>query len=87
MAGILYILQGENGRRYIGSTSDLARREEQHHQGQTWTTQRLKNFNLVFSQEYPTLKEARRVESKLKKLKRKDYITKIIKDGFIKMKP
>jgi len=45
-------------------------------------------FELVFKKkEYKTILEARRVEYKLKKLKRRDYIANIIKDGFIKMKP
>jgi hypothetical protein len=41
---------------------------------------------LAFSQEYQTLREARKIERKLKRLKRKDYIEKIIKDGYIKIK-
>jgi len=40
---------------------------------------------LVLSQEYATLLEARKIENRLKKLKRKDYIEKIIIDGYIKM--
>ena len=43
--------------------------------------------HLVFSQKYENLNDARSVERKLNKLKRKDYIKKIIKDGFIKMRP
>src|SRR4051812_17482778 len=84
--GFVYILKSETGRYYIGSTSDLKRRQAQHLQGQTWTTQRFKNPVLVFSQKYPSLEIARKVETKLKRLKRKDYIEKIIKDGFIKVK-
>jgi len=44
-------------------------------------------LRLVFTQEYNTLNEARSVERKLKKLKRGDYIEKIIKEGYIKIKP
>ena len=40
---------------------------------------------LVFKQVYPTLLDARHTEARLKKLKRRDYIEKIISDGFIKM--
>lgn len=86
MPGFIYILQDEKGRYYIGSTNDPDRRMEQHKQGHTWTTQRFKNFKLAFSQAYPTLAEARRIELKLKRLKRRDYITKIIKDGYVKLK-
>lgn len=42
-------------------------------------------LNLVFSQMFDTLEEARRIEIKLKHLKRKDYIEKIIKEGYIKI--
>jgi predicted GIY-YIG superfamily endonuclease len=44
-------------------------------------------LELVFYQEYKTLRDARRIERKLKELKRRDYIEKIIKDGYIKMTP
>ena len=46
----------------------------------------MKNIELALSQQYASLKQARKIEYKLKKLKRKDYIEKIIKDGYIKMK-
>ena len=87
MGGIIYILKSEDGRLYIGSTTDLKRRLEQHKTGHTWSTQRLKNFKLVFSQEYPDLTQARKIELRLKKLKRKDYLEKIIQDGYLKIKP
>jgi len=47
----------------------------------------MENPRVVFSQQYPTIEEARKIEQRLKKLKRKDYITKIINDGYIKIKP
>ncbi len=86
MSGIVYILQDEHGRYYIGSTADLKRRLAQHKQGHTWTTQRFTNPKLVFLQEYSTLEIAKKIELRLKKLKRKDYIEKIVSDGFIKIK-
>ncbi len=52
--------------------------------GFTPSTKRLGKVNLIFKQEYKTLSEARKIERKLKKLKRRDYIEKIIKDGYIK---
>lgn len=87
MSGIVYILQDETGRYYIGSTNDLDRRLSQHSQNHTWTTQRFINPKLVFSQEYATLENARKIELKLKRLKRKDYIAKIIGERNIKIKP
>jgi len=68
---------------YIGSTNNIDRRLEQHRRGHTPSTKRLGNFQLVFSQEFTTLLEARRIESKLKSWKRRDFIKKIISDGTI----
>ncbi len=59
----------------------------QHELGHTRTTNRMEHPTLVFTQEYETLFKACRIEGRLKKLKRKDYITKIIKDGYIKITP
>ncbi|MFA6520498.1 MAG: GIY-YIG nuclease family protein [Candidatus Paceibacterota bacterium] len=81
----VYILKNEKGSFYIGSTVNLERRIKQHLQGNTITTKRMRAFELVFSQEYKELVDARKIEYKLKKLKRKDYIANIIKEGYIKM--
>lgn len=83
----VYILQNKKGKYYIGSTSDLKERMRHHFGGYTPSTKRLGNPTLVFYQKYESLKEARKIELKLKKLKRHDYIANIIKDGFIKIKP
>lgn len=40
----------------------------------------------MFSQEYKTLTEARKVENKLKKLKSKEIIDRIIQEKIIKLK-
>ena len=83
----VYILESINGGQYyIGSTVDLAKRLIHHQKGFTPTTKRFGEVKLVFSQQFSSLKEARYIERRLKQLKRKDYITKIIKDGFIKIK-
>ncbi|MBI2109283.1 MAG: GIY-YIG nuclease family protein [Parcubacteria group bacterium] len=82
----VYILQNENGRYYVGSTSNLEKRMQHHRGGYTPSTRRLKAFQLVFSQKYDSLFEARDIERRLKKLKRHDYLQKIIRDGKIQMK-
>jgi len=86
MKGIVYILRSNTGRYYIGSTDNLDRRLLQHHRGHTQTTRNMNEFSLVFKEEFDSLSLARKVEQKLKKLKRKDYVEKIILDGFIKLK-
>ncbi len=83
----VYILQSaRDSRFYIGSSINLEKRLQHHKAGGTPTTKRFGEVVLVFKQSYPTLKEARAIERKLKKLKRRDYIEKIVRDGVIKMR-
>ena len=87
MKGLVYILQSlRDGRFYIGSTSDLKQRMRHHYSGFTPSTKRFGGIKLVLSQEFSTLKEARFIERRLKRLKRRDYLEKIVKDGKIKMR-
>ncbi len=80
----VYILESlRDGRYYIGSTIDLKSRLRHHKNGFTHSTKRFGELKLSFSQEYTTIEEARKIESWLKKLKRKDYLTKMISDGRI----
>ena len=82
----VYILKFNSGKYYVGSTVNLSEQLRHHRGGFTPSTRRLGTVELVFSQEYSTIGEARRVELKLKKLKRRDYLQKIIADGVIKMR-
>ncbi len=67
MSAWVYILRGEGGHHYIGSTVDLERRFAEHQRGHTHTTRRLGgSLKLVASREYATLEEARQVERQLK---------------------
>ena len=85
MTAYVYILQDKNGRLYVGSTSTLEKRLEQHARGYTQTPGKLLNPKLVLSQEVPSLAIARKVERRIKKMKRKDYIEKMVSDGYIKI--
>ena len=81
----VYILQSlKSGRYYIGSTRDLKRRFMEHNAGYVDATRNFLPFQLVFYQVFDALEVARAIEAKLKRLKRKDYIAKIVKDGFIR---
>lgn len=82
----VYILKSEVGKYYIGSTDNLEERMKHHLGGYTSSTSKMGKLELILSQEYNTLGEARRVEKRLKNLKRRDYIDKIIRDGYIKIK-
>jgi len=85
MKGYIYILKDDHGRFYVGSTSNLERRMSQHRYGGAKTTRGMVNPKLVLSQEFCSMMLARKVERRIKKLKRKDYIEKMVSDGYIKM--
>ncbi len=86
MKGYVYILQdGDEGMYYIGSTDNIDRRMYQHSLGLTKTTNRIHERIIRLVQEFSSLVIARRVELKLKKLKRRDFIEKIVREGKIKM--
>ncbi len=85
MLADVYILKSlRDGRYYIGSTVDFDARFKHHKGGYTHSTRRFGELLVVFRQQYPTIAEARKIERWLKKLKRKDYLDKIIGDGIIK---
>lgn len=87
MKGFVYILEDDDEKYYIGSSTNVPKRYDRHLSGWVYTTHRMKNPEIVLKQEYETIEQARKIERKLKRLKRKDYIKKIIIDGTIKMKP
>ncbi|MDP2703753.1 MAG: GIY-YIG nuclease family protein [bacterium] len=84
--GYVYILRDSTGKFYVGSTTDVERRLYQHEGGHTQTTARMKNPEIMLAQVYDSLVQARKIERNIKALKRKDYIEKIVRDGYIKMK-
>ncbi|MCF7835838.1 MAG: GIY-YIG nuclease family protein [Candidatus Marinimicrobia bacterium] len=81
----VYILKNKQGRYYIGSTINIDDRLKHHKGGFTPSTKRLGEMELVFSQEYKTLQEARKIERKLKSFKKRKIIEKIVKEGIIKI--
>lgn len=85
MKGYIYILLNKKNNYYIGSTNNLKRRLNQHYTGKVVSIRAYLPLKCVLSQEYNDLKIARRIELKLKKLKRRDYIDKIITQREIKM--
>jgi putative endonuclease len=71
---------------YVGSSHNPIRRLSQHNAGATASTKNKGPWEIKLTQQYPTIIEARQIEHKIKKLKRRDLIEQIIKDGKIKMK-
>jgi len=63
----LYILRGPKNHLYIGVTSNINQRISRHKNGSgAEYTRRNKTFELVHSEEFPTLKLARRREQQIK---------------------
>jgi len=85
MDAYVYILKDERNHFYIGSTQDIKKRIRQHELGHTQTTRNMVKPKLVLKQKIESLEKARKIELRLKKLKRRDYIEKIVSDGYIKM--
>ncbi len=71
-AGFVYILASkQNGTLYIGVTSDLLTRTQQHHEGQGSAFVRKYGVTrLVYYEEYPLYADAIRRETSLKRWKR-----------------
>ena len=58
---------------------------KEHNNRKNKATRYILPVELVFYQKYSSEIDAKRIEYRLKKLKRKDIIDKIIKEGLIKM--
>lgn len=70
---------------YIGSTINIQNRLRKHESGKVRSTKHRLPMRVVLIQECQTYNEARKIELKIKKLKRKDYIDKMVRDGYVKM--
>ncbi len=71
MPACLYILRLKSGQLYVGSTTDLDRRVEEHYSGRACRTTKLDPpLKLVYSESFPTFSEARKRETQLKRWSR-----------------
>jgi putative endonuclease len=81
----LYILKSSKlDKFYIGSTTNLEKRIEQHKAGKAKYTKSILPINLVFQRSFAKISEAQKAEKWLKKQKDKNLIIKIIREGFKK---
>jgi predicted GIY-YIG superfamily endonuclease len=70
----VYMLRENSGRHYIGSTTNLERRIEQHRNGHTHSTRRLgSDLKLAAFLETSTLEEARATEREMKRKKNPQF--------------
>ncbi len=71
----IYIIYSEKvGKYYVGCTSELERRLEQHNSGQSTYTKRGIPWELVYSETFYSLSKARKREIEIKNKKSKKYI-------------
>lgn len=83
----VYILESlTSGKYYIGSTENVEARLKKHNSRQVFSTKPYVPYKLAFKQKFENISEARRIEVKLKRLKRKDYIRKIIENRKIELR-
>jgi putative endonuclease len=78
-----YILRDRNGRFYFGSTNNLDRRLKEHLSGHSLYTSNVLPVELIFSQEFEDISNARKAETWLKKQKNSNFINKIVDEGKI----
>ena len=58
----VYILKDTDNKLYKGITNNIRRRLSEHKRGKTQTTARMKNFELLYKEEYNNFEEARNRE-------------------------
>jgi putative endonuclease len=69
MKYIVYVIRSEEGRHYIGFTSDIENRLNQHNSGMSRWTRQYKNWELVYAKNFENITDARKWELHLKKQK------------------
>ncbi len=85
--GFVYILQSKkNLIYYIGSSTDVDSRLTYHNKGWVIATKNKGPWEIKFIHNCPTIKEARQIEHKLKKMKSRKIIEQIILEQCIKLK-
>ncbi|MFA5000907.1 MAG: GIY-YIG nuclease family protein [Candidatus Paceibacterota bacterium] len=62
----VYVLKDISGKLYKGMTNNLERRLKEHRSGHTITTSKMKEFSVVYTENYDNFAEAREKEVYLK---------------------
>jgi putative endonuclease len=77
----VYVLKGAKDRLYVGRTSDINRRWQEHIKRKTWTTSRLGWFELIFYEAFKSKSDAIRRERYLKTSKGKKGLKLILRES------
>lgn len=71
----VYILKSLNYKKtYVGSTSDLERRVNEHNTGQSFFTNRYKPWKLIYKEEFKDISDARKREKYFKTASGRKFI-------------
>lgn len=81
MAYVYFLISLKDDKRYIGSTTDIERRLDQHNKGYVHATKARRPFKLFAYQYFETIQEASMFEKKYKRSH--DLINRRIKSGVI----
>ena len=75
---VIHVIQCDEGKYYIGSTSDVKKRIREHNAGLSKWTSRYNNWKLVHLEQFTTRREALIRERFIKKQKRGDVFYQIL---------
>ena len=80
----VYVLESEKNKKfYIGSADNLDDRLKRHNQGYEKAKKPYRPYKIAFQQKCLSMEEAKKLERKIKKWKRRDLISKVIESGII----
>jgi predicted GIY-YIG superfamily endonuclease len=78
MHWFVYVFTMNNWRYYVWSTNNIERRFYEHTSWKVTSTKRILPFKVECTKEYPTIREARQMEYRLKQQKDRTQIEKFI---------
>jgi putative endonuclease len=78
----VYILRSTSNRRYVGYTTDLKRRLEEHNTGQNISTKPYRPWTLVFYEAFPNEQDARRREAYFKTTQGRRALTVMLREYY-----
>ena len=74
----VYVLRDDRNRFYKGITNNITRRLKEHRSGNTITTSKMKDVNVVYTESYDNFLEARKREVYLKTAAGRRFLKKTI---------
>ncbi len=75
----VYVLENSEGKKYVGHTSNLDRRLQEHNETGKGYTSKYRPWRLVYHEKHPTRAEAMLREKFLKSGKGREFLKKVLK--------